>query len=111
MAPLGNIEPVPESRSGRADWVALINAHPRLSPFVPIEGINPFTKQPLVFRAPVDVARVMSGDTEIGQMIWAQDGSGHIIIWAKLADQADVESVSVEIAEKLGWQFRRRDAA
>ena len=84
-------------------WVELIEAHPNLVRFPAQEGLNPFTKAPMIYRAHPGDARVIAGGAEVGA-IWAQDGSHRITVEG---DLDLVEPLALDVASKLGGIYRR----
>ena len=94
-------EPDPPGLS-RQSWIDLIREHPNLDPPRPCEGINPFTKKPMVIQPRTDVARVIIGAKEVGSMSWAEDDSNLINVFG---DSSDVVPLAQEIARTLGGRF------
>jgi hypothetical protein len=85
----------------RQRWIDLIREHPNLVPPEPREGINPFTKQPMVIRPRSDVARVVVDGMEVGSISWAEDESNLIYVFG-----GAVVPLAQEIAKVLGGRFR-----
>jgi hypothetical protein len=71
------------------------------------EGINPFTKQKTVFRAPADSVRVTAERRIVGSMHWALDDSPALIVWATREPdaRATMSAIALEIAEALKGDF------
>jgi hypothetical protein len=84
-------------------WIDLIREHSNLVPDEPREGINPFTKKPIVMKPRPGVARVIIDGQEVGSMSWTLDGSNLIDVFGQ--PQA-VVPLALEIAEALGGRFR-----
>ena len=102
---LGSIASPPDPPGiDREQWIDLIVAHPNVVRFKDREGINPFTRAPMIFRAHTDSARVIIDGAEVGTMSWAQDGSHQIMVDG---DPTLVEPVAFEVASKLGGIYRR----
>jgi hypothetical protein len=87
----------------RQSWIGLIREHPNLVPPEPHEGINPFTKRPMVIKPLPDVARVIIDGQEVGSMSWSLDESNLINVFGQ--PQA-VVLLAQDIAESLGGRFR-----
>jgi len=102
---LGSIASLPDPPGiDLRQWTELISTHPSLVPFADREGLNPFTKAPMIYRAHPGSARVVVGGAEVGAMSWAQDGSHQIIVDG---DPALVEPIAFDVASKLGGIYRR----
>src|SRR5262245_10762396 len=99
---LGTIAPALAATSGRDDWISLIGVHPSLAPVPARQGINPFTKGPYLFKAPRDSARVMVADAEVGSIVWAEDESQMLVVWSTATERAQVASVAIDVASRLG---------
>jgi hypothetical protein len=102
---LGTIEPDFSSLAGKDEWIALINVHPLLASCEPKQGINPFTKAPMIFQSHPDHARVMVDDTQVGSIHWAMDDSRRLIVWSEAAAKSRVLDVANDVASRLGWRF------
>ncbi len=70
-------EPDPPGIS-KQRWVDLIREHPNLENVPPRQGINPFTREPMLYHARTDTARVVIGEREVGSMSWSQGESNSI---------------------------------
>jgi hypothetical protein len=102
---LGSITSPPDPPGiDREQWTGLVVAHPNLARFKDREGVNPFTRKPMIFRAGDDSAHVIVDGVEVGTMSWAQDGSHQVSVEG---DAELVEPVAVEVAFKLGGTYRR----
>ena len=108
---LGTIEPPAAATSGRAEWITLIGAHPALAPVQPVQGINPFTKEPYLYKPRPDSARVLLEGSQVGSISWAEDGSQLLVVWSNVGVQARVAKVAADVASRLGWSFLPASAA
>jgi hypothetical protein len=88
----------------REQWIDLIVAHPNLVRFKDREGINPFTRAPMIFRGHTDNAHVIVDGAEVGTMSWAQDGSHKIVVDG---NAELVEPLALEVAARLGGIYRK----
>ncbi len=110
MLDVGRIISVPEARGiDRAAWVALISAHHCLAPVPARPGVNPFTREPMVFRAPDTEAIVCIGGAEVGFIGWAMDGSPMLIVRADDRSVERVVAMAQEIATALGGRLVREE--
>jgi len=91
----------------KARWVEIIREHPNLALFEPSEGINPFTKEPMIFQPRPDTARVLVGGREVGKMSWGKRGANIIQVFG---DVEDVGPIAHEVAASLGAQFNPGDS-
>ena len=105
MDSLGTILPTVGATTGRDEWISLIGVHPSLATVPDRQGINPFTKDPYLFKAPRDSARVLVAGTEVGNITWAEDELQLLVVWSVATATAQVTNVAIDIASKLGWQF------
>jgi hypothetical protein len=102
---LGSIRSLPDAPGiDRGRWIELIASHPNLLRFKDREGINPFTRAPMIYRAGPDSGHVIVDGAEVGTMTWAQDGSHQISVEG---DVALVEPIALEVASKLGGVYLR----
>jgi hypothetical protein len=104
---LGAIEPGIDGTAGKPEWVELIESHPQLSHAPDKQGINPFTRRPMLFKAAPDCARVLAGEIEVGMIHWAMDDSQRLAVWAEMGAEAQVATVAEEVASRLGWRYVR----
>lgn len=102
---LGTIEPDLGSIAGKDEWIALVKVHPLLALCEPKQGINPFTKAPMIFQPHPDHARVIVDDTQVGSIHWAMDDSRRLIVWSEPAAKSSVLDVANDVASRLGWRF------
>jgi hypothetical protein len=102
---LGTIEPRADAVSGKSDWIRLIGTHPELSPMQAREGINPFSRRPMLFKASPDAARVLLEQDPIGSIYWAMDDSRRLVVSAEAGFEARVLKVAHDVASRLGWSF------
>jgi hypothetical protein len=102
---LGSIETTDSDTAFREAWIALIGAHSSLTPIPPREGINPFTRKPLRFVPHRETARVVEGETPIGHIHWAEDGTNRLVVWSETSAATRVTAVANEIAARLGIRF------
>jgi hypothetical protein len=104
---LGAIEPGIDGTVGMPEWIKLIDSHPQLSHVPDKEGINPFTRRPMLYKAAPGCARVSAGEIEIGMIDWAMDDSQRLAVWAAMGAQEQVATVAEEVASQLGWRYVR----
>jgi hypothetical protein len=83
-------------------WIDLIREHPNLDCVLPREGINPFTRKPMVIRARPDEARIVVDSKDVGSMSWAEDDSNLINVFG---EAQVVIPLAHNIAEVLGGRF------
>lgn len=102
---LGTIRPTADSLKGKEEWMSLIGTHSSLEPVEPKPGINPFTKNSMVFKPSPDVADVLVDAVKAGVIHWALDGSRQLVVWSEPEVGAQVTAVANDVAVKLGWQF------
>lgn len=86
-------------------WTELISRHPRLAPVEAAIGTNPFTKRSHEYRPHPGAARVIQNGTDVGMMIWAEDGSSQIVV---CGTPGVVEEIAIHVAAELGCVFERR---
>jgi hypothetical protein len=84
-------------------WRGLIVSHQSLAASPPIEGTNPFTKGPIMFRPKPGTARVVVDGKNVGMMHCALDGSRQIEVWG---EAASVDSVARDVAARLGGVYQ-----
>jgi hypothetical protein len=111
MELLGSIEPGADPAIGKPEWIRLVEEHPQLSPVPAREGINPFTRGPMLFKAKPDAAQVMAGPQQIGSIYWAMDDSRRLVVSAHAGFEDQVRTVAEDVASRLGWRFVARNAA
>ena len=105
MRILGSIASPPDPPGiDLGQWTDIIAVHPSLVRFADREGVNPFTKGPMIYRAHPGSAHVMVDGVEVGAMTWAQDGAHQI--WVE-GDAELVEPLALDVASKLGGIYRR----
>ena len=102
---LGTIEPSPDSDAGKNEWIALIGVHSALALYEPKQGINPFTKAPILFKPHPDTARVIVDGSQVGSIHWAMDDSRRLVVWAETAAKSRVIAIANDVASRLGWCF------
>ncbi|MBC7818401.1 MAG: hypothetical protein IAG10_16060 [Planctomycetaceae bacterium] len=83
-------------------WVALIDKHPNLLHPPPIEGINSFTRGPMIAHPRPDVASVVIEGQEIGMMYWSENEANQINVFG---DSQTVAQLAHEVANLLGGLF------
>jgi hypothetical protein len=89
-------------RIEKSRWHEIIRDHPNLAVAEPKEGVNPFTKEPLVIEPNPDNARVIIDSREVGQMRWSWRGGNEIHAFG---DRDAVYSIAYEVAARLGARF------
>ena len=94
-------EPDPPGIS-KQRWVDLIREHPNLGAHPPRQGINPFTREAMLYRPPPDSARVIVNEIEVGSMTWAQGESNSIDV---SGERHMVVPLAHDIAGLLGGRF------
>src|SRR5262245_3959184 len=105
---LGKIEPVSVSSEINPDkWLALIDSHQSLGHIPSRMGINPFTRQPLEYKASTDTAAIQINSAPVGTIHWAMAGSPFLIVWAEEESAESVACVAEDIATSLGARFVR----
>ena len=107
MKLLGAIEPGIVGTAGKPQWIWLIESHPQLSHVPDKQGVNPFTRRPMLYKAAPDCARVLAGGIEVGMIHWAEDASQSLIVWAVMGAEAQVATVADDVASRLGWRYVR----
>lgn len=83
-------------------FLDLIGRHPNLGPGTPKEGINPFTRKPMIIKPNPDTARIIVDGEEVGCMYWALDDSNLVNV---SGDPQVVIPIALEIAATLGGRF------
>ena len=111
MTSLGTIERDHSSATGRTEWIHLIDSHPQLSQVADKQGINPFTKGAMEYKAARDCAHVLVEGIEIGMIHWAMDDSQRLVVWSAAGAEAQVAAVAENVASRLGWRYVREDSA
>jgi hypothetical protein len=101
----GTIEPNHGASANQLEWIVLIGAHSSLAPGVPKPGVNPFSKQPILYKAAPDYARVLLDGRKVGAIHWAMDGSDRLVVWSLAAARTHVTEVAQDVASRLGWRF------
>jgi hypothetical protein len=85
------------------DWTRVVAEHPDLNRVMPHEGVNPFTRQPMMFHgSPGDARVVIAGET-VGTMYWAPDDSARIVV---NGDAGRVEPVARDVASQLAALYQ-----
>ena len=105
MELLGTIEPGADLAVGKPEWIRLIGEHPQLSPVPDREGVNPFSREPHLYKANPDHARVLMQLEQVGSIHWAMDGSRRLVVWADTGSEESVRNIAVDVASRLGWRF------
>jgi hypothetical protein len=89
----------------RQRWIDLISGHPNLVRPQPHQGINPFTKGPMVIHPRPDIAQMVIDGVAVGSMSWAEDDSNLINVWG---DPQAMVPLAREVANLLGGRFQER---
>lgn len=111
MVLVGRVEPSSDAVGGRPDWISIIQGHPQLSPIAPVEGINTFTQEPILYRARPDTAQVWNEGKRVVLIHWAADDSRRLVVWSDPGYEDQIRKVAEDVAGRLGWQLVRADAA
>lgn len=106
MDHIGHIESadpsVPLTRDG---WMALIGTTDDLVVIPPIEGINPFTREPTKFYPSDDTVRLIRDGVEIAVFSWAPPDYPYVNVSAEHANIEPVIQRANELAQQLGGHF------
>ena len=103
---IGDLVPDGEPNFTQQDWMQFVQAHPQLRVPSPKEGIDPFTRQPMMFRAHPDTGVVSINGSDVGMIHWSLDESLRIlVVWAEQGAEAQVTQFAREIAASIGWKF------
>jgi len=86
-------------------WIEIIREHANLAPPPAKEGINPFTKKPMLIKPCSGIARVIVDGKQVGSMHWALAGANKIIVWG---ESEAVLPLARDIAKALGGRFEER---
>lgn len=106
MVYVGRIEALPRSAGiDQSRWIALIGAYDSLAPVPPLKGINPFTREPCEYKAPVSTAIVRVNAVDVGSISWAVDDSPMLDVYAEDDSVTLVANLADEIAKVLGARF------
>src|SRR5262245_25892288 len=106
MICLGQIQAVPGSAAiDSSKWRALIDSHGALEHVPTRKGINPFTREPFEYKAPVSSALIQIGGVRMGSIFWAMGGSPYLEVQAEAGSAETVAALAREIAAALGAQF------
>jgi hypothetical protein len=84
------------------DWARLVTGHPNLERVAPRQGVNPFTRQPMMFQGSPGEAHVMVAGEAVGEMHWALDDSARIVV---AGDAARVRPIALDIAARLAAHY------
>jgi hypothetical protein len=93
----------------RARWLELIERHPQLRPAPPIEGINPFTRQPMVVTPRPDTADVVAASHKLGTICWCEHEANELQVLGNPRNAEALVQVAREIAASLGASFFSRE--
>lgn len=106
MEHVGHIESSDDAQPLTYDaWLAFIAATDDLHGIPPREGINPFTREPTLFRSPEDSVRLVRDDAEIGFFAWAQDDSAAVNVTCADDCREKVVTAARGFAQVLGCVF------
>jgi hypothetical protein len=86
-------------------WHEMIGTHLSLAHPPARPGINPFTKQEMVYKPNKYFAQVVLDKGEIGAIYPAMDGSPYLIVDAEESCDKGVREVAEDIARILGGRF------
>ena len=104
----GTITKIPDPPGVDFDrWRQVIAAHPNLQPVAPKMGLNPFTKEPLLYRPHPGTTWVMVAGSQVGMMSWAEDGTNKIAVDG---DSDAVDQIAMQVAAQLGGSYLLGDA-
>jgi hypothetical protein len=91
----------------QARWIELIGQHASLSVMPARQGLNPFTREPMLFHSK-DVALVTADGKKLGAMDWAPDDSHQVSVWIEDGVDADaLEAIAADVAVRLDAVYRR----
>jgi hypothetical protein len=100
---VGYIEAEPDPPGiDKAAWIELIDRHPHLVRPGPSRGINPFTREPVEFRANPTAANLVIDGEDVGFFDWSQNEENVILVTGELPA---IRRYAAEIAEQLGGRF------
>ncbi len=102
---LGHIEPIEGQIFTRDWWEGEIVKDKELCLSIAREGINPFTREPMVYEPNPSTAIVYDQSTKIGSIEWAQDGSDVLIVWAEKGHESSMRSWTEGLATRLFGVF------
>jgi hypothetical protein len=97
----GSIRPAGTAPFDKAVWCEFIQKRPELRSPAPREGINPFTKKPVLFRSRKDEAEIMLNGVVIGGADWSQSEEPLINVSVEASGLPLVQ----ELASALGGTF------
>lgn len=92
----------PEAKLSRAAWLDFVHGEALLKARDSFSGINPFTREPVVFDVPGS-AQVVQNGTAVGMFIW-QDGR----VFAD-GDEAVLTPIALRCAKALNARFEDED--
>lgn len=92
----------PDAKISKSAWLGFVRAEPKLRLLDSFQGINPFTREPVVFDVPGS-AEVVHDGTAVGKFIW-QDGR----IFAD-GDEAVLTPIALRCAKALAADFQDED--
>jgi len=93
---LGTVKPNEGAVADRSEWIRLIDSHSDLGRTSDVNGINPLTKLPTIFKSNPDGAQVRIKSSVVGSIHWAMDGSRQLIVWSESGSEVDVQRIAVE---------------
>ena len=105
MQLVGTIGADDASSADQGEWIAPIGKHTSLAAPHPKQGINPFTKQPHLFKPAKDYASVLLEGSKVGAIHWATDGSHRLIVWSAPGAISHVTDIALDVASTLGGRF------
>ena len=98
MQLVGTIGADDASSADQGEWIAPIGKHTSLAAPHPKQGINPFTKQPHLFKPAKDYASVLLEGSKVGAIHWATDGSHRLIVWSAPGAISHATDIALDVA-------------
>ena len=100
------IEPDAAVATRKAEWIHVIEIHPRLSAVEAKKGVNPYSKKSRLYQASPTTAQVIIDGSQGGFSHWAMDDSCRLVVWSRAGAEEKVRGVATDVAARLGWYFR-----
>ena len=71
----------------------------------PRPGLDPFVREPMLYKPAPEAATVMSDGAAVGAMHWAMDDSRRLVVWSRPTSRGHVMGVARDVAADLGWRI------